>query len=444
MNQRCQKLANILEQQPTLPLNQACDDWADAKAAYRFMANPKVSPARLLAPHCQRTVARLQAHPVVLAVQDTTFFNYTSHPQTAGLGEIGQKQHHQRGFAMHTTLAVTPQGLPLGLLTQAFFTRPIGEPAHTSVRNRQLAIEAKESYRWLAALEQTLALVPDSIQVITICDREADFYEMFVRATEWHATLVVRARTDRLLAEAKAQSLWAKVGRQRRVGQLMVQSMGNRKQAARQATVSLRFCPVRLQPPRRATARTLSPVSLTAILVREEHPPAEIAEPIEWLLLTNTAIVTLDDVVRVIGWYTCRWQIEGYHKVLKSGCTVEDCRLQTADRLQNYIALMSVVAWRLHWLTYVNRAAPNQPCTLVLTTAEWQALYLRIYKTTAFPKKLPTVRQAVHWMAQLGGFLGRTSDGEPGITAIWRGWQRLQDMAATWSALVNEQPETYG
>jgi len=445
LNRRCQVLASVLEQQPIVPINQACEDWADTKAAYRFMDNPKVSPAAILAPHCQRTVERLKAHSLVLAVQDTTFFNYTPHPQTEGLGEIGKKEQHQRGFGMHTTLALTPHGLPLGLLTQAFFTRPLGEPAHTPNELRKLPIEEKESYRWLEAFEQTIALTPEQVQVVTVCDREADIYELFALADERQASLLVRASADRCLAENKVKHLWDKVERQRRVGELTVEITGNQKHPARQATVSLRFCQVALKPPARPLPQEkLPPVTLTAILVREEHPPAEIDEPIEWLLLTNTAVRSLEEVVQVVGWYCCRWQIEVYHKVLKSGCTVEACRLQTADRLQNYIALMGVVAWRLHWLTYINRCDPNQPCTVVLTTPEWQALYLRIHKTMTFPKKLPRVHQVIRWIAQLGGFLGRKADGEPGITVMWRGWQRLQDMAATWYLIVNERPKLMG
>jgi hypothetical protein len=346
---------------------------------------------------------------------------------------------------MHTTLALTPHGLPLGLLTQAFFTRPLGEPAHTPNELRKLPIEEKESYRWLAAFEQTIALTPEQVQVVTVCDREADIYELFALADERQASLLVRANADRCLAENKVKHLWDKVERRRRVGELTVEITGNQQRPARQATVSLRFCQVTLKPPARPRPQEkLPPITLTAILVREEHPPAEIDEPIEWLLLTNTAVHSLDEAVQVVGWYCCRWQIEVYHKVLKSGCTVEASRLQTADRLQNYIALMGVVAWRLHWLTYINRCDPNQPCTVVLTTPEWQALYLRIHKTMTFPKKLPTVHQVIRWIAQLGGFLGRKADGEPGITLIWRGWQRLQDMAATWYLIVNERPKLMG
>ena len=437
LNQRCQKLASVLEQQSTEPINQACEDWADTKAAYRFFDNPKVSPDQILAPHYQRTVKRMKAHSLVLAIQDTSFLNYTHHPQTEGLGEIGTKAQNQRGFGMHSTLAVTPQGLPLGLLTQQFFERPIGAASHTASEIQKLPIEEKESYRWIEAFRQVVALTPEEVQVVTVCDREADFYEMFVTAKEKHADLLVRANTDRRLDE-EAKYLWAKVESQRKVGEITVDIVGNDKRKARQAIVSVRFCTVTLRPPWRPQQKKLPSITLTAILVREDDPPADIKEPIEWLLLTNTTIKNFSQAAQVIAWYCCRWQIEVFHKIIKSGCRVEDCRLQTAVRLQNYIALMCVVAWRLQWLTYINRTNPQASCITVLTSIEWQALYMRIHKTSVIPKSPPSTYQAIRWIAQLGGFLGRKSDGEPGIVVIWRGWQRLQDISATWALIAND------
>ncbi|MFI3184470.1 MAG: IS4 family transposase, partial [Methylococcaceae bacterium] len=360
----CKKVAGALEQQSTEPINQACEDWADTKAAYRFFDNPKVSPEKILTPHYERTVKRMKSHALVLAVQDTTFFNYTHHPQTEGLGEIGAKAQNQRGFGMHSTLAVTPQGLPLGLLTQQYFERPIGAASHTALENQKLPIEEKESYRWIEAFEQVIALTPEEVQVVTVCDREADFYEMFVTAKEKPADLLVRAKTDRRLDE-EAKYLWATVESQGKAGDLTVDIVGNDKRKARQATVSVRFCTVTLRPPRRPQQKKLPPITLTAILVREDNPPADIKEPIEWLLLTNTIVNDFSQALQVIEWYCCRWQIEVFHKIIKSGCRVEDCGLQTAVRLQNYIALMCVVAWRLQWLTYINRTNPEEPCTTV-------------------------------------------------------------------------------
>jgi hypothetical protein len=328
-------------------------------------------------------------------------------------------------------------------LTQAFFTRPIGEPAHQPGELQKLPIEEKESYRWLEAFEQTLALAPSEVQVLTVCDREADIYEMFALAQAKQAALLVRAAKNRRLAESEQDKLWAKVEQQPVAGQLTVRITGNQQQQAREAQVSVRFTPVRLNPPWRPQGKKLPVVALYAVLVREDNPPDDVAEPIEWLLLINLQVDDLVDAVQVIEWYCGRWQIEVYHKVIKSGCRVADCRLQTADRLQNYIALMSVIAWRLHWLTFINRADPDLPCTVALSPVEWQALYMRIQRTTSLPESPPTVRQAIRWIAQLGGFLGRKRDGEPGITVIWRGWQRLQDIAATWY-LVKDQPQHVG
>jgi hypothetical protein len=443
LNERCGELAVQLAMQPNGPINQACEDWADTKAAYRFFDNDKVTPERVRAPHQQRTVERMSRYVRVLAIQDTTFLNYTHHPQTEGLGPIGKKSQNQRGFGLHSTLVTTPEGMPLGLLTQAVLTRPEDEPSHRPQACNRLPIEAKESYRWLQAFEQTLALAPTGVEVITVCDREADIYEMVAFAQQHQAPLLVRASSNRAVLDEEVRKLWPKVEGQSVSGYLTVDILGNNKRQARQATVSVRFTTVTLRPPWRPKGRKLPAVTLNAILVREENPPAEIAEPIEWLLLTNTPVTSFDEAQQVIAWYCGRWQIEVFHKVLKSGCRVEDCRLQTADRLHSFVALMGVIAWRLHWTTYINRCQPDLPCTTVLTTFEWEALYMRIHKSTRLPDTTPTVHQAVRWIAQLGGFLGRKSDGEPGVITLWRGWQRLQDLAATWY-LVKDQTQLVG
>lgn len=442
LNRRCGELAAQLATQPGGSINRACEDWADTKAAYRFFDNKKVTPEELLKPHQQRTVKRMTEHSIVLAVQDTSFINFTHHPQTEGLGAIGNKAQQQRGFGMHSTLAVTPQGLSLGLLTQDFFERTEDGPSHEPQDCRKLPIEEKESYRWVQAFKQTLKLAPPGVDVITVCDREADIYEMFVLAKDKEAGLLVRASTDRVLVDEHWDKLWSKVENQPVVDILTVHVPKKDKQEKRTATVVVRFTTVTLKPPWRPERKKLPAITLNAVLVREENPPPKV-KPIEWLLLTNTPVASVKDADQAIKWYCGRWQIETFHKILKSGCTVEDCRLQNAERLQNYIAMMSVIAWRLHWMTYINRCEPHQPCTVVLTTIEWQALFMRIHKSARLPDTVPSVRQAVRWIAQLGGFLGRKSDGEPGVTTIWRGWQRLQDIAATWY-LVNDQTQLVG
>ncbi len=252
---------------------------------------------------------------------------------------------------------------------------------------------------------------------------------------------MVRSNVDRLLMDESERKLRAKVQNSPLVGCLKVHIPKSTSQPKREAVLSVRYTSVTLKPPWRPNKKKLPAVTLNAVFIQEDNPPDDVEEPIEWLLLTNCVVDCFDEAVQIVKWYRCRWQIEVFHKVLKSGCGIEECRLQTDERLLPFIALKSVIAWRLHWMTYINRHEPEVSCTVILAEHEWQALYMRTHRTPLLPAEPPTVREVVRWIGQLGGFLGRKSDGEPGITVIWRGWQRLQDIATTWY-LVKEP--TYG
>jgi hypothetical protein len=166
------------------------------------------------------------------------------------------------------------------------------------------------------------------------------------------------------------------------------------------------------------------------------------------VLLTTVPVGSWDAAVQVIAWYRARWLIERYHFVLKSGCRFEQLQLETAARLQRALAVYGLVAWRLLWLTYQARAEPDSPCTTILATHEWQALACTLLQTPLPPPTPPTLRQAVRWIAQLGGFLARKGDGEPGVQTLWRGLRRLDDIAATWLLLhppaAQPPTSTYG
>jgi len=148
----------------------------------------------------------------------------------------------------------------------------------------------------------------------------------------------------------------------------------------------------------------LEPVQVWAIWLREERPP-EGVESLDWLLLTNVAIERWQDATEWIGWYSVRRGMESWHKILKSGCTVEDCHLEEAERHKPFLALMGIIAWRLFWLTHINRQTPEAPCTTILADQEWNALYTAVHRSTILPATPSTVRQVVRWIAQLGGFL---------------------------------------
>ena len=424
LNRRLLTMAEAFGAQPSASINQASGDWQATKAAYAFFANPTVLPSDILLPHQQRTLERMAAEPLVLAVQDTCFLNYTQHPATTGLGPIGGGQ---RGLVMHTTMTFTPHGLPLGILEQRIWVRP-DEPTPRPRRSRPIA--EKESQKWLSALEESISLTPSEVRLITIADREADLYEFLDLAHDLEAEYVVRATHDRKVAGAIGQ-LWAHMATQAVAGTVTVTLAARPKRPERQAVLEVRAAQVVLQPPVRSADDPgiwLEPLPLWALWLHEGASPTG-AEAVDWLLLTNVAVTSWADATERINWYGVRPGIESWHKILKSGCTVEQSRLEAAEKLIAYLTLMGVIAWRLFWLTHINRQAPDAPCTLILADHEWKALHTAIRRSAVLPPEPPTVRQAVRWIAQLGGFLGRKGDGEPGITTIWRGWSRLTDLA---------------
>src|SRR5439155_15114819 len=177
----------------------------------------------------------------------------------------------------------------------------------------------------------------------------------------------------------------------------------------------------------RRAAERLPEAPVWAVLAREEDPPAG-ATPLGWLLLTTCPVATADDALERVDWYACRWGIEVLHRVLKSGCRLEAKQLGAAERLERCLALYSVVAWRVLHAAMLARDLPDAPCTALLAPDEWRALYCFTHRTPTPPADPPPLRQAVRWIAQLGGFLGRRADGHPGPMALWRGLQRLHDL----------------
>ena len=435
LTQRLIEVAAELSASPQSAIHAACGDWAAAKAAYRLFDNEKVTAGAILSPHFQRTIERMESYDRVFAVQDTTYLDYTHHPSTAGLGPIGTPSQGIYGFVKHTTLVFTESGLPLGCLSDAVWVRDT-QDRHT--RNTHVPLTEKESYKWIEAFNQTQARTPEGVEVISICDREADIYEFFVQAQD--TPFVIRAAQNRNVDDEAGQ-LRALVQRQPAAGQQQVKIPARSSDPAREATVSIHFTTTTLLPPYRPPAfhpQKLPAIDVSVVWVTEVHPPVD-ATPLQWLLITNVKVTDFADAIQRIRWYSLRWHIEVYFKVLKSGNNIEQCRLQTKDRLLRYIALKSVIAWRLYWLTMYKRHAPDADCTCVLTDNEWKALYCVTHKKTTVPEKLPTVSQVVIWIAKLGGFLARKSDPEPGVTVIWRGWQRLSDIADTFALLHNDQ-----
>ncbi len=420
-------LAEALGACPAASLPEACGSPAALKAAYRFFDTAEVTPDAVLARHVQATYARLTAVPLVLAAQDTTLLDWTAHPATTGLGPLSSAR--QQGLLAHSTLALTPERVPLGLLAQETWARDAATFGQLPDQHAR-GIAEKESQKWLtslAAVAAARAACPQT-HFVSVGDREADVYDLFAAARPAGVDLLVRATQDRGIADATHRRLRAAVAAAPRAATVTLHLPRRAAQPARQAILAVRWRAVTLRPPARRASEGLPPVAVWAVWAVEEAPPAG-QEPVAWLLLTTVPVADTAAALARLAWYACRWGIEVWHKVLKSGCRIEARQLATADRLRRCLALYSVIAWRVVWATMLARALPDAPCTALLADDEWQALYCAVHHTPTPPAQPPPLRDAVRWLARLGGFLGRTRDDDPGVTVLWKGFQHLADLA---------------
>ncbi|HEY0736080.1 MAG TPA: IS4 family transposase [Herpetosiphonaceae bacterium] len=437
LTKRLIRMVEDFAAQPTASVPQACGSWAATKAAYNFWDSDRVTPTAIRAAHTDRTQTRIASHATILVIQDTTEIDVTDHPATQDVGYLDHPK--RRGLKVHSALAATIDGVPLGLLHQAVWRRDPAQVGKKHTRSQRTTAE-KESQRWLTAFQVTQAALPQTTQVITIADREADLYDLFAAPRLATHQLLIRAAYNRTVQHA-AHRLWEASHQSPVLGTLTTTLPRGDDRPARSATLQIRATTLGIQPPQNRTARAnLATIPLQVVLVTEVAPPAGV-KAVEWLLMTTLPVDTLEDAIQVIDWYRLRWLIERYHYVLKSGCQVEKLQLETAAALERALATYCIVAWRLLWLTYEARQRPDAPCTEVLAPHEWQALYCTIHRTPSAPIDAPPpLSQAVRWIAQLGGLLGRRGDGEPGVKVIWRGLRRLDDIVATWVLLHGLEP----
>jgi len=453
LTKRLIKIADQLSESPELPINNACGDWHQTKAAYRFFKNKNVDSEVILTEHRKQSIVRANDYKTILVVQDTSYVTY-SHPKTKGLGLIARNRtfaskntSESRGLVMHTAMAVTQEGLPIGIIDQKIFSRPerpkLKKGEINKLYRNSIPIEAKESKKWLECLMSTKESFSNSnTRVITIGDREADIYELFELAKSQNSELLVRGSQNRRINKTNlevrnsGEPIWPFMKNKSAQGvvEIVIPSQAPSNKVERKAQLEVRFQKFTMNPPTQHLAMNTKTTNLDlyAIHLSEIAAPIE-EEKIEWMLLTNIPVVDLDGAIEKLRWYCLRWRIEIFHKILKSGFRVESCRLATADRLIRYLQLISIIAWRIFWLTHLSRHHPSMPCSSILANSEWQVLYSKVHKTSTPPEIEPTVQEVTKWIAMLGGFMGRKNDGAPGPIVLWRGWKRLFDLYEGWN-----------
>jgi hypothetical protein len=411
--------------QPGELVPQACEgSKAKIKAAYRFFANSRVDMQALLRSHTEATVQRVREHRVVLAAQDTTSLNYSAHPPE-GAGPVCHLDKAV-GFLMHDTMAFTTDGTPLGLLDVQCWARDPGTQGKKHQR-KELAIEQKESIKWLTSFRATAEvqrLCPETM-IVSVGDREADIHDLFHEAVQdpTGPKVLVRAERTRNRIVDGNQYLWDRMAAEPVAGIQHVSVPRKGSRPARTAKLEVRFATIMLTPPKLSK---LPPVEVEAVYAHEVDHDRSVKQPIDWMLITTVPTETFKDVCERLAWYSKRWGIEVYHRTVKSGCRIEDRRLDDASSLETCLAIDLVVAWRVYWLTMTGRETPDASCRQFLTEDEWRVL--GSWATGEPIKKPPTVQQAVRWIGKLGGWVARDKDDNPGTTCMWRGLVRLPNM----------------
>ena len=409
LNRRAVLLAERLAQKPGASIPNACHNWSETVAAYRFLSHEDVSWDDVMQAHWQASEQRIGQHPVVLCLQDTTELDFNAQ-QTAGLGPLSYEA--QRGLYLHPTYVVTPDREPLGVTNAWTWARQF--KAADGTRAGVL-----ESTRWIESYERVAeqALRLPHTRHICVADRESDIMALLVRARELEhaADYLVRSQHNRALPEGG--KLWEKVGQAPVLGHVRFDLPAGRGRKARAVKQEVRVERVTLNDGAKGQ------VQVTCVVAAEIDAPAGV-KPVLWRLLTNRQASTLEQACALIDWYRARWEIELFFLVLKEGCRVERLQLGDSERLQTALALYMVIAWRINRLMRLGRALADLPADLVFESDEWKAAFILNKKPV--PKQVPELNTVIRLIAQRGGFLARKGDGQPGAKSIWLG---MQDVA---------------
>lgn len=410
----------------------AAADWPTARAYYRLIDKPdEAGPDmdQILAPHRQQTLRRMQAQTTVLCVQDGSTLDFTALDQCDGLGPIGTNQTGatSRGLQLHSTLAVAPNGLPLGVVKSQCIAAP----------EKDATDPAKKTFPWIEHHRDLVDIRPQLPQtrLIHVGDREADFFELFDEQRQHgQVELLVRAQHDRNIITEPGK-LFAAVGQQPVQSRVQVQvprqsarpkkskQKARPKRPGRTADMQVRYRQVPLQPTQGHQGKP--PVDVYLVHALEEDPPPN-AKPIEWFLLTTCRIDNAEQAQQCLRWYALRWRIEDWHRVLKSGCRLEELGHDTAERLRRAIAIRLVIAWRIMLMTLLGREAPELPAEILFSDIEVRTLEAYARKRGWEP---PTnLGEAVRLLAIIGGYLARKSDPPPGHQLLWRGYLQFHFM----------------
>ena len=431
------KVAAAISDHPETSINAACGSFADSKGAYRLLQNDKVRPEKILRSHQTNCWERaVKDGRPILAIQDTTDLIYTKFPSIKGLGErlraTKNFENGVTGLMLHSTLAVSLDGVPLGLMKQTYFTFDEIRAKRNQVdknqqgSNKNIPITEKASHRWLEHLQSVQELaVEKCVPVIHVADRECDIYEFLQIATNSASNFVVRSSSNRLTQgkgrETDTPTLGALVQSAPVMSNIIFTIEGENIECEVKRVTTV------LRPPQRSVAAKnadLNPIQVSVVDVRQTNCDKD---PIHWRLLTNLTCNGIDDCLKVVKIYGHRWAIECFHRILKSGFHVEEARLANRQRIENFATLLSIIAWHIFWLYKFGRSAPGTFAASIIDKDGIKVLTISAKKLKIKVSSKMTLGEALLIIARMGGFLGRKGDGNPGMQSIWKGWRCLAE-----------------
>ncbi len=423
---RLQCVAQNMLDAPEQSLPQQNTDWSDLKAAYRMFNRPEVTFDAIASPHWQQT--RQTKPGRYLLISDTSDVDHFSHQATTGLGMLGDG--HGRGMQLHNCLMYdSDQGQIVGEAGALLYYRKRIPKNETRMQRLN---RYRESSLWGDLVDQ-MGSAPRGSKWIHVFDRGGDNFESMCHIKRTGCDWVIRgSKLNRKIIDSSGKEATLKQAADEAtcVGSYQLPLRSRPGVAARTAKIEVLVSEVTFPLPSQYSKWVrecgIKELKMNVVVVKEADAPKGI-KPITWVLLTSLAATTFEEAWQVIEDYEHRWLIEEYHKVLKTGCGLERHALRTADRLEPQIALTSVVGIRLFQLKLIGR---NQKEAQAKTHVP--AHWLRCMKLARPKLKLTglTVYTFFRELAKLGGFLGRTGDGEPGWQTIWRGYQKLQSLLA--------------
>lgn len=419
------------------PIPLACEDWSNTKAAYRFFSNERMTEKEILQGHFQSTKRRfVQINSLALILHDTTEFSYQrAEPEKIGITKsipngndlYGKPRLYTKcGILMHSSLLVTPEGLPLGLSAVKFWTRKRFKGTNAlknHINPTRISIEKKESYRWLENIEATNTLLNTPERCVHVGDRESDIFELFCQVQELNTHFLVRTCVDRLAGDGSHTI--AKEMDEVKVKGLHTVELVDKKGVYSKVKLELQYRRIQVLPPI-GKQKKYPKLMLTVIHATEKNPPKD-RKAITWKLMTDLPVNNRQDAIEKLHWYSLRWKIETFHKILKSGCRAEDSKLRAAERLSKLIAVFCILSWRIFWLTQMNRFSQNTPSNIAFTMLELRLLE-KLIPDKKQSKKKKVLSDYLNKLAMLGGYLARNSDPPPGNIVMWRGLARLTDI----------------